>query len=64
MADTTMTERKADRRRGAAVVFTPPAADQRRPQFERRGTVPARPTPTHGQQVFGERRVLPDAGME
>ena len=59
-----MKERKADRRRSASSYFTSPVNDQRRPSFERRGTVPASPPPTREQQVFGERRLLPDAGLE
>jgi hypothetical protein len=50
-----MIERKADRRSGASH-FTGPAADQRRPAYERRGTVPAAAALTRGQQLFGERR--------
>jgi hypothetical protein len=59
-----MIERKADRRRGVSSFFTSPVNDRRRPNFERRGTVPARPVPTPAQRLYGERRVLPDAGLE
>lgn len=59
-----MTERGKDRRRGVSSYFTSPVNDRRRPQFERRGTVPAKPAPTTGQRIYGERRVLPDAGLE
>lgn len=59
-----MIERGKDRRRGVSSYFTSPVNDRRRPQFERRGTVPATPAPTRGEQVYGERRVLPDAGLE
>jgi hypothetical protein len=59
-----MIERGKDRRRGVSSYFTSPVNDRRRPQFERRGTVPARPAPTRGERVYGERRVLPDAGLE
>jgi hypothetical protein len=59
-----MIERKADRRRSASSFFTSPVNDRRRPNFERRGTVPARPAPTPAQRLYGERRVLPDAGLE
>jgi hypothetical protein len=59
-----MIERKADRRRGVSSHFTSPQHDRRRPQFERRGTVPQQPAPTREQQVYGDRRVLPDAGLE
>ena len=59
-----MIERKADRRRGVSSYFTSPVNDRRRPQYERRGTVPPAPPPTREQQVYGERRQLPDAGME
>lgn len=58
-----MIERKSDRRRSASSYFTSPVNDRRRPQFERRGTVPAAPPATRGQKVFGERRLLPDVGM-
>lgn len=57
-------ERKQDRRRSASSYFTCPVNDRRRPKFERRGTVPAKPAPTPAQQLYGERRVLPDAGLE
>jgi hypothetical protein len=59
-----MIERGKDRR-GVSRYFTSPVNDRRRPQFERRGTVPARlAPPTREQWVYGERRVLPDAGLE
>jgi hypothetical protein len=58
-----MKERKQDRRSGASH-FTSPQSDQRRPQFERRGTTPAAPQPTPDVLKYGERRVLPDAGLE
>jgi hypothetical protein len=54
-----MIERKADRRSGASSHFTGPAADQRRPAYERRGTVPAAAPLTREQQLYGERRVHP-----
>lgn len=56
-----MIERGPDRRRGVAT-FASPAADRRRPQFERRGTVPQVAPSTLGQQLYGERRKRP--GME
>ncbi len=59
-----MQERKVDRRRGVSSHFTSPVNDRRRPSFERRGTVPQVSPPTREQQVYGERRQLPDAGME
>lgn len=59
-----MIERKADRRRGVSSYFTSPVNDRRRPRYERRGTVPQAAPPTREQQVYGERRRLPDAGME
>lgn len=59
-----MQERKAGRRRGVSSYFTSPVNDRRRPQFERRGTVPQAPPPTREQQVYGERRQRPDSGME
>ncbi len=55
-------ERKADRRKGVSSHFTSPVNDRRRPQFERRGTVPEAPPLTQEQKLYGERRVLP--GME
>lgn len=57
-------ERKADRRRSASSYFTSPVNDRRRPAYERRGTVLAAPPRPREQQVFGERRMLPDAGLE
>lgn len=57
-----MQERKQDRRKGRAQ-FVSPISDQRRPTYERRGTVPASPPPTREQQLFGERRLLPDVGL-
>jgi hypothetical protein len=57
-------ERKGSRRKAASSHFTSPHNDRRRPQFERRGTVPQKPAPTREQLVYGERRVLPDAGLE
>jgi hypothetical protein len=59
-----MIERKADRRRSASLHFTSPINDRRRPKFERRGTVPEVPPPTREVLLYGERRRLPDAGME
>lgn len=59
-----MIERKADRRRGASSYFTSPVNDRRRPAYERRGTVRATPPPTREVLVHGERRVLPNAGLE
>lgn len=59
-----MIERKADRRRGVSSYFTSPVNDRRRPKYERRGTIPQVTPPTREQQVYGERRRLPDAGME
>ena len=57
-------ERKADRRRSASSYFTSPVNDRRRPQFERRGTVPQAPAQPLEVQLHGERRLLPDAGLE
>ena len=54
-----MIERGSDRRRGVSSHFTSPHNDRRRPQFERRGTVPAARTLTLGQQLYGERRAHP-----
>lgn len=51
-----MTERKSDRRKGTSSHFTSPQNDRRRPQYERRGTVPDAPAPTREMQMFGERR--------
>lgn len=59
-----MIERGPDRRRGVSSYFTSPVNDRRRPRYERRGTVPQVAPPTREQQVYGERRRLPDAGME
>ena len=59
-----MIERKQDRRRGVSSHFSSPHNDRRRPRYERRGTVPQAAAPTREQQVYGERRQLPDAGME
>jgi hypothetical protein len=59
-----MIERKKDRRRSASSYFTSPVNDRRRPSFERRGTVPVAPQPTREVLMYGERRRLPDAGME
>jgi hypothetical protein len=59
-----MIERGKDRRRGVSSHFTSPQHDRRRPQYERRGTVPQVAPPTREQQVYGDRRVLPDAGLE
>jgi hypothetical protein len=59
-----MIERKADRRKGVSSYFTSPQHDRRRPAFERRGTVPQTPPLTPEQQLFGERRILPNAGLE
>lgn len=53
------TERGLDRRRGASSYFTSPHNDRRRPQFERRGTVPAAQPLTREQQLYGERRAHP-----
>jgi hypothetical protein len=57
-------ERKADRRRSASSYFTSPVNDRRRPKFERRGTVVEAPEPVREVRLYGERRLLPDAGME
>ena len=59
-----MIERGPDRRRGVSSYFTSPVNDRRRPRYERRGTVSQVAPPTREQQVYGERRRLPDAGME
>lgn len=59
-----MIERKADRRRSASSYFTSPMNDRRRPSYERRGTVAVAPSPTPEVLKYGERRVLPDAGLE
>jgi hypothetical protein len=59
-----MIDRGKDRRSGVSSHFTSPVNDRRRPQYERRGTVPQAAPPTREQQVYGERRVMPDAGME
>jgi len=55
-----MIERKHQRRKGGPL--DAPAADQRRKNFERRGTRTQGPAPTLGQQLYGERRKQP--GME
>ena len=55
-----MIERGADRRRGVSSYFTSPVNDRRRPQFERRGTVPATSPRTLEQQLYGERRRYPN----
>jgi hypothetical protein len=47
-------ERKITRRKGGPL--DSPLADRRRPQFERRGTVPEAPPPTREQKLYGERR--------
>jgi hypothetical protein len=47
-------ERKQQRRKGGAL--DSPVMDQRRPAFERRGTVPQAPMLTREQQLYGERR--------
>jgi hypothetical protein len=59
-----MIERGKDRRRGVSSHFTSPVNDRRRPRYERRGTVPQTAPPTREVQLYGERRVLPDAGLE
>lgn len=59
-----MHERKADRRRGVSSYFTSPVNDRRRPKYERRGTVPPAPPPTPAQELYGERRRVPESGME
>ena len=59
-----MIERGKDRRRGVSSYVTSPVTDRRRPRYERRGTVPQVAPPTREQQVYGERRQLPDAGLE
>jgi hypothetical protein len=59
-----MIERKVIRRKAVSSYFTSPVSDRRRPQFERRGTVAQVAPPTREQRVYGERRLLPDAGME
>lgn len=53
-----MSDRGPDRRSGRAT-FCGGMADRRRPQFERRGTVPAARPLTLGQQLYGERRQRP-----
>lgn len=53
-----MIERKQIRRRGQAL-FCDAIADRRRPQFERRGTVPEAAPLTREQQLYGERRQNP-----
>ncbi len=59
-----MKERKTDRRRSASSYFTSPVNDRRRPAYERRGTVPEAPRLPREVELYGERRVLPDAGLE
>lgn len=59
-----MIERKGDRRKGVSSYFTSPVNDRRRPQYERRGTVPQEVPPTREQQLYGERRLKPDVGLE
>lgn len=59
-----MKERKQERRSGQPAVFTPPPADQRRTAYERRGTVPQSPPVVREVLLHGERRKLPDAGLE
>jgi hypothetical protein len=59
-----MIERKQDRRRSASSHFTSPINDRRRPKFERRGTAAETPAPVREVRLYGERRRLPDAGME
>jgi hypothetical protein len=51
------------RRKGRAL-FKNAAADRRRRQFERRGTVPVALAPTREMKLYGERRLQPDAGLE
>jgi hypothetical protein len=53
------TERKTIRRKGQAV-FYDAITDRRRPQFERRETVPQEAPPTREQKLFGERRQNPN----
>lgn len=53
-----LTERKADRRKGASH-FISPQTDRRRQAHERRGTVSASAPLTREQQLFGERRAYP-----
>jgi hypothetical protein len=55
-------ERKITRRKGGPL--DSPTADRRRPAYERRGTVPAAPQPPREVHMYGERRLLPDAGLE
>jgi hypothetical protein len=57
-----MIERKQQRRKGGPLDSR--LDDRRRLQRERRGTVPQAAPPTREQQLFGERRLLPDAGLE
>jgi hypothetical protein len=52
-------ERKGDRRKGVSSHFTSPVNDRRRPQFERRSTVPQAAPLTREQLVYGERRQNP-----
>lgn len=55
-----MIERKADRRKGVSSHFTSPQHDRRRPQYERRGTVPEKPELPPVVQLYGERRRNPN----
>jgi hypothetical protein len=55
--------RGPDRRKGRSL-FCDTIADRRRPQFERRGTVPLALAPTREMELYGERRRKPDAGLE
>lgn len=57
-----MIERKTTRRKGGAL--DSPIADRRRPKFERRGTVLAAAPPSREVLLYGDRRLLPDAGLE
>jgi len=55
-------ERKITRRKGG--LLDSRVDDRRRPAYERRGTVPAVPPLPLEVQLHGERRVLPNAGLE
>lgn len=57
-----MKERKITRRKGG--LLDSPISDRRRPAYERRGTVPAAPQLPREVQLHGERRLLPNAGLE
>jgi len=59
-----MIERKQDRRRGVSSYFSSPVNDRRRPKYERRGTAPELPTPSREVLLYGERRRVPESGME